>query len=282
MTTTLDPAFAGYLMTNREFLTPTVERAVDELQLEPGARVLDAGTGAGGGLVALAHAVGDAGSVLGVDLHPGVLELAQEHAHRSGVAQNVELRGTDVRMVLSECAAAQASFDAIWASDLVWPGNFADPAGLVRLMAEGLASEGILALFYSNYYQSMFIPGHSRLERGLRAASELRWGLRGEGPDHYDRHVAWLCAAGLNDVRLRVIPRVAFPITADPSARAYLETAVWPELLGSAESHGPQAGLSPADIAEARDLLTPGGPNYLLDDPGYYMVHPTLLATGRR
>jgi hypothetical protein len=38
----------------------------------------------------------------------------------------------------------------------------------------------VVALFYSNYYQAMFLPGHSRLERQLRTASELRWGLPGD------------------------------------------------------------------------------------------------------
>ncbi|MCT2587194.1 hypothetical protein [Actinophytocola gossypii] len=70
--------------------------------------------------------------------------------------------------------------------------------------------------------------------------------------------------------------RVGFPVDADPSVRPYLGSAVWPELRRSA------AGMSDADIAEAIELLTPGSPRYVLDDPGYYLVHPTILATGRR
>jgi hypothetical protein len=28
--------------------------------------------------------------------------------------------------------------------------------------------------------------------------------------------------------------------------------------------------------------LTPGGPRYVVDEPGYYVVHPALVAAGRR
>lgn len=269
---------AAYLRTNRAFVASAVEEAVRSLGIPDGARVLDAGTGAGGGLVALARAAAEV-RVVGVDLSPAVIDLAAEHAASTGVDGQVTLRTADLHVVLDESAG---EFDAIWASDVVWPGNFDDPADTVRRMATALTPGGVLALFYSNYYQSMFLPGHSRLERMLRTASELRWGLPGDGPMHYERHVGWLVGTGLREVQVRVFPRVGCPVDADPTVRPYLEQAVWPELRQSAASHGRAAGMSDADIADAMELLTPGSSRYVLDDPGYYLVHPTILATGRR
>lgn len=271
-------ALVAYLRTNRAFVAPAVDQAVRSLRIADGARVLDAGTGAGGGLVALARAAADV-RVVAVDLNPAVLDLAAEHAEHLGVDGQVTLRTADLHAVLDESAG---EFDVIWASDLVWPGNFEDPADTVRRMAATLAPDGVLALFYSNYYQAMFLPGHSRLERALRTASELRWGLPGAGPTHYERHVGWLGEAELRDVQLRVFPRVGFPVDADPAVRAYLEQAVWPDLRQSATSHGRAAGMSDVDVEAAMELLTPGSSRYVLDDPGYYVVHPTILATGRR
>jgi hypothetical protein len=129
---------------------------------------------------------------------------------------------------------------------VVWPGNFDDPADTVRRMASALAPDGVLALFYGNYHQAMFLPGHSRLERQLRTASELRWGLPAEGSAHYERHVSWLVQAGLREVEVRIVPRVAFPVDADPAVRPYLETAVWPDFRAAAESHGLAAEMSGA------------------------------------
>ncbi|AUS77037.1 class I SAM-dependent methyltransferase [Actinoalloteichus sp. AHMU CJ021] len=271
-----------YLLSNRAFVAPAVERAVETLGLSGRRRLLDAGTGAGGGLVALARAAGPDSEVLGVDLNPDVLSLARTHAEEEGVADRVRLRAGDLLATLDEATGSGVAFDAIWGSDVVWPGNFEDPAAVVAAMAGALAPDGVLGLFTSNYYQSMFLPGHARLQRALRTASELNWGLPGGGERHYDRHVHWMVAAGLRDIRVQVFPRVAFPVDDDPTARPYLERVVWPELLEAARSRGAEAGLGDEDIRLLGTLLTPGGQGYVLDDPGYYLVHPTLLVTGRR
>lgn len=280
---TLDSGLAAYLTANRDFAAPAVEQAVASLHIPEGGRVLDAGTGGGGALPQLAQAVGMEGNVLAVDINPAVVALAAEHAAQAGVADWTTVRTGDVADVLAYAGSAPGNaFDAIWAGDVVLPGNFDDPADIVAQMAAALRPGGVVALFYSNYYQSMLLPGHSRLERALRAASELRRMLPSNGPRHYERHLTWLLAAGLDRVALRVFPRVGFPVDDDPTVRAYLESAVWPELRESAAAHGADAGLSPADLDELRHLLTPSDPRYVLDEPGYFVMHPTILATGRR
>ncbi len=182
-------ALVAYLTTNRDFLAETVAEAVDSLGLAEGGHVLGVGTGGGGALPALARAVGGSGTVLAIDLNPDVLPLALEYAERAGAADRVTPRAADVAAVLAGSAAA---FDAIWAGDCVWPGNFDDPAEIVSRMAAAVRPGGIVALYYSNYYQSSFLPGRSRRERMLRTASEMRWGLPADGPAHNERHLAWL------------------------------------------------------------------------------------------
>ncbi|WP_255308316.1 SAM-dependent methyltransferase [Streptomyces marincola] len=272
----------GYLLSNRAFSAPAVEQAVRAMDLRGRRHLLDAGTGAGGGLVALARAAGPDAHVLGVDANPDVLALADEHAKAEGVADRVSTRAADLLDVLAEAAAGDGAFDAIWASDVIWPGNVPDPAAAVAALAGALAPGGVAGIFTSNYYQSMFLPGYSRLQNKLRIASELNWGIPGEGSAHYERHVHWAVAAGLRDVRVRVFPRIGFPTDEDPAVRAYLETVVWPELKEAATTRGADAGMSAAEIEQAVGLLTPGGPDYVLDEPGYYVVHPTLLVTGLR
>ena len=282
MSTDLDAGFHDYLVTNRDFMAPAVEQAIDTLDLSAARRVLDVGTGGGGALPALVRVAGPEALIVGVDLQPGVIELAARHAEQAGVRSAVNLVAAAVADVLAEAAALGGTFDAVWASDVVWPGNFADPGDLVRRFVPALAPGGLVAVFTSNYYQAMFLPGHSQLERKLRTASELRWGMPQDGPHHHERHVSWLLDAGLRDVALRVVPRVGFPLGADPTVRPYLEGAVFSELLASTRSHGEAAGLTPAELRQAEDLLDPSGDAYVLDEPGYYVVHPALLVTGRR
>ncbi|MEU1898644.1 class I SAM-dependent methyltransferase [Nocardiopsis dassonvillei] len=271
-----------YLLANRAFVAPAVEQAVGAMDLSGRTRLLDAGTGAGGGLVALARAAGPRARVLAVDRNPDVLDLAREHARSEGVSDRVEVRAADLVDVLDEAAGSGDGFEAIWASDVVWPGNFDDPGDLVARAVRALRPGGLLGLFTSNYYQAMFLPGRSRLERAARTASELNWGLPSGGPAHYERHTAWMAAAGLLDVRVNVFPRVGSPVDADPTVRPYLENVVWPEMRESVLKRGTEAGLSGEEVGEVERLLTPGHPDYVLDAPGYYMVHPTMLALGRR
>lgn len=268
--TTVDPTLASYLVTNRDFCAPTITGAVAALALPAGARVLDAGTGAGGALSVLAAAVGHTGSVLGVDLNPAVVALAAEHAEEAA-----DLRAADLREVL-----ATERFDAIWAGDVVWPGNFDDPGEVVQEMVAALRPGGTVALLSSGYYRATFLPGHSRLELLVRAASYLRWRLPPDGPHHHDRHLAWLLAAGAVDTAVHVLPRIGFPT--EPTVTSYLESTVWPEMTRSAAEHGRDVGLTDTDLADLTVLTTPGSPRYVVDEPGYHVVQPATLTIGRK
>lgn len=265
--------------TGRDFLAPAVERAVASLRLPAGGWVLDAGAGSGSALPALARAVGAAGSVLAVDVDPAVLPLATAHAALHGMAPRCTVQYADLVDVVERSATeAGGGFDAIWACDVVEPGTFADPAAAVRAMARALRPGGVLALFHSDHQQAVFLPGHARLERLLRAAAELH---RGGDGDH-DQHLSWLQAAGLEQLGLDVFPRIALRVDADRGARAHLEHTVWPQMWAAALACGPRVGMTEADVAELQALTTRGGSRYVLDDPGFYVLHPTILATGRR
>ncbi|GAB2505368.1 class I SAM-dependent methyltransferase [Nocardiopsis aegyptia] len=194
-------------------------------------------------------------------------------------SSDLDLRVADLRDVAGEASTDGRGFDLIWSSDVVWPATFEDPAGIVRTLVRALAPGGVLALYTTNYYQSMFLPGHSRLERLVRTASELTWGLPGDGPTHYERLGAWMRAAGLADVEPRVHPVSAS--STEPTARAYLERIVWPEMRHAAASHGRAAGMGEADLARAEELLDPDSAEWIGADPDAYVVQPTILWTGR-
>ncbi|MDE1675150.1 hypothetical protein [Nocardia gipuzkoensis] len=176
--------------------------------------------------------------------------------------------------------AVESGFDAIWAGEVIWPGNFADPAATTAELARALKPGGVLGLYYSGYYRATLLPGYSRWERLIGAASLRRWGLPEDGPHHHDRHLGWLRGAGLTDIALTVLPRVGFGD--DPAVRTYLESVVGPEHLTSIRECGEQVGAAAADVASIEALLTPGSDRYILDDPGYHLIHPAILATGRR
>jgi SAM-dependent methyltransferase len=80
------------------------ERTVQRAQLAPGAIVLDVCCGAGGSAIPAARAVAPTGRVIGVDLAPGLLNLA-----RAKALPNSEFRHADFEQVYFR----PASFDAV-------------------------------------------------------------------------------------------------------------------------------------------------------------------------
>ncbi len=281
-----DP-YVRYLVRNREFTAPAVAAAIATLgRTRPGphTRVLDAGTGGGGalrGLAGLVRAAGGDGTVAAVDADARAIAEARRLVDDLRLERLVGLRVADIRDVAAEASAAGGAFDLVWSSDVLWPTAFADPAEVVRALADALVPGGTLALFTTNYYQSMFLPGHSRLERLVRTASELTWALPADGPAHHERLGAWMRDAGLTGITLRVFPLVASPVTADPAARAYLEQIVWPEMRRAAAANGRAAGMTDSDLVRVEALLDPTGPTWIGADPTTYAVQPTLLWTGR-
>lgn len=279
--------YLDYLTTNRDFTAPAVQAAIASIETTAPRRtlrILDAGTGIGAALPYLAELAGPAsraagGAVIGVDLDERAVEAA-----RASIAPRwrgvVDVRVADLREVAVEAAATGDTFDVIWSSDVVWPATFDDPAAVVRTLAGAVAPDGVLALFTTNYYQSSFLPGHARLERFIRTASELTWGLPGDGPTQHECLGAWLRQAGLEDITLRVFPVVASTRT-EPAARAFLEQIVWPEMSHAVAAHGGAAWMSDADITRAEELLDPADPSWVGADPNGYVVQPTLLWTGR-
>lgn len=90
-------------------MAPPGQRAIEALAPLPGERIIDVGCGCGHATLALAHIVGPAGFVLGVDISGPMLAVAQDHA----AAQNL----TNVRFMEADAQIhdfGAQSFDAIF------------------------------------------------------------------------------------------------------------------------------------------------------------------------
>lgn len=67
------------------------ERGLELLQIRPGESVLEIGYGTGHSLVRLAQSVGPGGRVTGIDISPGMRDVAQQRVTDAGVEGQVEL-----------------------------------------------------------------------------------------------------------------------------------------------------------------------------------------------
>jgi ubiquinone/menaquinone biosynthesis C-methylase UbiE len=84
-------------------------RAIELLDLRPGARVLDLACGTGANFALIEQRIGHTGELVGVDVAPQMLDKARARAAR-GDWSNVRLREGDVCQLAAECLGGP--FDA--------------------------------------------------------------------------------------------------------------------------------------------------------------------------
>ncbi len=117
------------------FLAPATRRLFAAAGIGPGMKVLDIGSGAGDVALLAAELVGLHGRVVGVDIHPALVETARRRA--AGRA-NVAFVAGDIREV-----ALDDDFDAVVGRFVL--GHLPDPAAALRHLLPHLRPGGIVA-----------------------------------------------------------------------------------------------------------------------------------------
>jgi ubiquinone/menaquinone biosynthesis C-methylase UbiE len=117
------------------FLAPVTRRLFAAAGIGPGMKVLDIGSGAGDVALLAAEHVGLHGRVVGVDMHPALVETARRRA--AGRA-NVAFVAGDIREV-----ALDDDFDAVVGRFVL--GHLPDPAAALRRLLPHLRPGGIVA-----------------------------------------------------------------------------------------------------------------------------------------
>jgi ubiquinone/menaquinone biosynthesis C-methylase UbiE len=126
------------------------QRTVAHLRLRPGDRVLDLCCGSGASALPAAEAVGPTGDVLGVDVTPALVAIANAHAVARGLAQ--------ARFVVGDVGALERPPGSVDAVACVFGLFFVeDMAGLLRRTWSWLAPGGRLGV--TTWGQVVLAPG---------------------------------------------------------------------------------------------------------------------------
>jgi ubiquinone/menaquinone biosynthesis C-methylase UbiE len=142
---------------------PHIAEGLRLLNVQPGERVLEVGFGTGRSLIALAHAVGSTGRVIGVDLAEGMIAVAREQLRKEGAANGVMLnRGSALHLPY-----ATGALDAVFSSfmlDLIDTPDIPcvlseirrvlKPGGRVGLVSMSKACEGnVIVKVYERFHR---------------------------------------------------------------------------------------------------------------------------------
>ncbi|EMA01565.1 class I SAM-dependent methyltransferase [Haloferax denitrificans] len=118
--------------------------AADALALDPGETVVEMGCGTGANLPYLAERVGPAGTVVGVDFSPGVLDVARERTREYPNVHLVRADATRPPVRPNDAAGVPDAPNAVLATFV--SGMFAGPAAVVSSWADLVGSGGRLCL----------------------------------------------------------------------------------------------------------------------------------------
>lgn len=189
-----DRSYATKLDRFARFAEPELHRAIDELGIRAGDRVVDAGCGVGLVTRWLGERVGGSGTVIGLDLSMPHLRLAV-NAPGAGFVQ-----GDLARLCLGD-----ASVDLIWCCNTV--NHLARPVDALTRLRATLRPAGTLALAQSAFLPEMYFAWDARLEDAVRQACYAyyreKYGLSAAETAGTRRLVGMMLEAGFASVSTR-------------------------------------------------------------------------------
>lgn len=146
---------------------PVTGRAIRELRLSAGSKVLDAGCGIGSHLPLLAEQVGQSGHVTGLDISTEMISRSRKRVAECGLEDRVSLTQGNVK----DLPFKNSEFDCALSVDCVGYPYSPDPVTLLRSLARIVRPGGTVAIMGWSYQQ--LLPGYPVLEATLNTASSL-------------------------------------------------------------------------------------------------------------
>jgi ubiquinone/menaquinone biosynthesis C-methylase UbiE len=252
-------------------IEPTVNSAIQALQLPSGSHGLDAGCGIGLQALLLAAAIGPTGHVTGVDISPEFLLYAEEAVRKSCFSDRVSFRVGDV----SKLSFDNAVFDWAWSSCCVGYAASLNPMSTVKELSRVVKPGGRVAIFA--WSSEKLLPGYPLLEARLGAtASGIAPFATGRDPElHFSRALGWFREAGLVDSTAQTFSGCAHAPLNDDIRCALIDLIEmrWPEV---------ESELTKEDRLEYERLCLPESPEFILNHSDYYafftcsMFHGTV------
>ena len=234
-------------------------------------RVVDIGCGDGFYVDLLARRMPESGIVVGVDVSPALLSVAQQSLR--GPRCPVEFVVGDLERLPF---APSEAFDFAWCAQSLY--SFPEPEAALRAIARIVRPRGVVAVLENDTLHQLLLPWPGDVELLLRSAELLEFAAESPRPAKFyvgRRLPSVLAAAGLQPIEYRTqsIDRIGPPTGA---LRSFL--ASYLDRLRERTS----TRLTASQQQRVHPFLSPADERYLLDSPYFTMTWLNVLAWGRR
>ena len=263
-------AYIQRMAVSNPLIEPTVDSAIQALQLPPGSQGLDAGCGIGLQALLLAETVGPTGHVTGLDISPEFLLHAEEIVKKSGLLEQISFQEGDV----SKLPFDNSTFDWVWSSSCVGYSASLEPLSVVKELARVVKPGGSVAILA--WSSEKLLPGYPLLEARLNATSSgIAPFVKGKRPElHFLRTLGWFRDAGLEEPTARTFAGSAYAPLSDDLRNALI--ALFEMRWSSVESE-----LTQEDWSEYQRLCLPESPEFILNHPDYYAFFTCSMFYGK-
>lgn len=247
-----------------------IRDVLDDLGLNTGDAVLDAGCGIGSHLPLLAEKVGPSGHVTGLDISAELVRLAGNRVEDLGPASRV----TVVRGDVNDLPFGSDSFDCVVSVDCAGYPFAARPVALLKELGRVIRPGGALAIMGWTHQQ--LLAGYPLLESRLNTASPLVVPPTGDGETlaHFLRAPGWLEQAGFTEIDAgSYVGDISAPVSdKEKDAVRALFDMLWENSATT---------LSEDEWRLYRHISSPDSDGYILEDTGYYGFFVYTCFTGR-
>jgi ubiquinone/menaquinone biosynthesis C-methylase UbiE len=264
------PDYARMMSAYHRAFARELQEIVRSLPVHRGDRVVDFACGDGSYSRWLARRVGREGTVIGLDISPAFLKLAQSKSQASAPSRQIQFVQGDLRHL----PLAPDSFDMVWCAQSLY--SLPDPVDALRRMSRAVRAGGQVSVLENDEFHHVLLPWPVELELAIKKAELQSFIEQSDRPRKFyvgrDLGRAFR-AAGLVKCQARSI---AFSRGAplDRASRAFF--AGYLEDLR--RRVGPQ--LEPGIRRRFERFAVPGSDQYLLSSPDLTITCVNHVMTG--
>src|SRR4029077_9507298 len=182
-----------------KFLSPSIESAINFLNIKEGALILDAGCGPGANLCPLLNATKNSGRIIALDGSAAHLEKAKDLVEEKNISGQVELIKHNL---FEKLFFVDNYFDLIWISDVLFPDDTGkETIPILKEARRVLKHGGQIAIFFGNWLRLHLLPGYSQLEHCISIGNELRKSkkINWDYSLHPENGIEWLIESGFSN-----------------------------------------------------------------------------------